>query len=172
MPVQFEGFPHVLVPKALKPGRWFTATGPRGAVICLMTDVGEDAAATVISFRASNVDGLDVSPMTVADLSGVFATVEDDLVFAPGEGSKALRLMTPSRRSFLSGSLLRLANGDLGVGYANRLGGELQLISLSSGMKCEGYELVFERWSLSLRRGEAESLIGMFKPPSALSARG
>ena len=170
MAVQFEGFPRVLAPSALRPCRWFTATSARGAMLCLMTDIGEEAAATVLSFRPANVDGLDFMPLTVGDLSGAFSSIEDDLVFAPGEGAKALRLQTPSRRPFLSGSLLRLRNGDLGVGYASRLGGELVLVSLASGEKCEGYELVFERWSLSLRRGEAESLIGSFRPPSALSA--
>jgi hypothetical protein len=135
-----------------------------------MTAVGEGAFATVLTFRSTNIDGLDFQPVPAGELTGVFSTVEDDLVFAPGEGAQALRLSVPSRRPFLSGSLLRLRNGDIGVGYASRTGGELMLVSLQSGERAEGYELVFERWSLSLRRAGSESLVGIFKPPSSMSA--
>jgi hypothetical protein len=147
------------------------ATGGRGALLCLMTAIGEGAAATVLGFRPANVDSLDFLPMALAELTGAFTTIEDDLVFTPGEGPQALRLPIPSRRPFLSGSLLRLRNGDVGVGYATRIGGELMLVSLSSGERAEGYELVYERWSLFLRRGRAETLVGSFRPPSAMSAR-
>ena len=105
-------------------------------------------------------------PTPISNLSGPFGTVEDEVVFAPGLGEQRPLLIAPTRRSFRSGSLLRLKSGDLGMGFAAKPGGELVIVSLSTGEQAEGYDLVFDRWSLSLRRGAAETLIGYFKPPS------
>ena len=85
------------------------------------------------------------------------------MVFAPGEGAEKLRLMAASKKPFPSGALLRLTNGDMGVGFAEKLNGELLIVSLSSGLQCDGFDLVFDRWSLSLRRGDHQALVGYFK---------
>jgi len=31
-------------------------------------------------------------------------------------------------------------------------------------LRAEGYDLVFDRWTLSLRRGAAELLVGAYRP--------
>ena len=91
-------------------------------------------------------------------------TVEDEVVFAPGiNGEQRPLLIAPSRRSFRSGSLLRLLSGDLGVGFSPRPGAPLVIVSLTTGERAEGFDLVFERWSLALRRGDKETLLGHFK---------
>ena len=172
MAVHFEGFPRVLERTALRAGRWFVATGGRGAALCFMTDLGTGASRTVFTFRTAKLDGLDFMPVQLAELPGTLTTVEDDLVIAPGEGAKTPRLLAPGKRPFLSGSLLRLKNGDLGIGFADRSGGELILVSLISGERAEGFELVFDRWSLSLRRGDIETLVGCFRPSLSVSASG
>ena len=38
------------------------------------------------------------------------------------------------------------------------------MISLATGGRVEGFDLVFDRWSLYLRRGASERLIGSFRP--------
>ncbi len=164
MVVAFEGFPRLLARTALRPGRWFVAQAGVGAMLCFMTAAGEGEEALVLTFRASKVERLDFQSMRLRDLPGAFATVEDDLVFEPGEPERP-RLNMPTKRPFLSGSLLRLRNGDLGVGFAEHTGGVLKLISLTSGEVCEGFDLVFDRWSLSLRRGAQTGLVGSFRPP-------
>ena len=80
-------------------------------------------------------------------------------------------LVAPARRAFRSGSLLRLRSGDLGVGFAAPAGGELVIVSLTTGHQADGFELVFDRWSLLLRRGAAETLIGYMKPVANLADR-
>jgi hypothetical protein len=45
------------------------------------------------------------------------------------------------------------------------------MVSLSTGQRAEAFDLVFERWSLSLRRGGVETLIGAFKPSPHLADR-
>jgi hypothetical protein len=163
MPVSFEGFPRLLEPRALKPGRWFMATSAQGPVLCLMTDVEIDEKAVVLTFGLGKVDAIDVRPATLKSLSGPYTSVEDDLVFAPGEGAEKLRLVSPGRKPLPSGSLLRLGNGDMGIGFAEKLNGVFLIVSLASGQKVESYELVFDRWSLSLRRSGVTALVGQFR---------
>jgi hypothetical protein len=163
MPTRFEGFPRTLERSSVRPGRWFSASYRRGPTVCFMTDVGEGAARTILTFKPARMDELEFSPVPFAEMTGTFATIEDELVLAPGLGPEASRLIAPEKRPFLSGSLLRLSNGDMGMGYADGVGGELVLVSLSTGERASGFDLVFDRWSLSLRRGASERLVGYFK---------
>ena len=73
--------------------------------------------------------------------------------------------MAATKRPFPNGALLRLSNGDMGMGFAETLGGDLMIISLASGMRVVGFDLIFDRWSLSLRRGPTVALVGHFKGP-------
>jgi hypothetical protein len=165
MAVLFLGFPRVLARQALRPGRWFQANMGKHPLLGLVTDVGEGEDALVVAFQPARVDQLDFSSPRLREISGATATIEDDLVFSPGEALEKPHLMAPTKRSFFAGSLVRLKNGDLGVGFAAGEGGkELMLVSLNSGMRCEGFDLVFERWSLSLQRGEAAEMVGRFRP--------
>ncbi len=131
--------------------------------MCFTTDVGEGARRTILTFKPARVDELEFAPVPLAEMSGTFATIEDELVLAPGLGPEAARLIAPEKRPFLSGSLLRLSNGDMGMGYADAAGGELVLVSLSTGERAQGFDLVFDRWSMSLRRGASERMVGFFK---------
>jgi hypothetical protein len=56
-----------------------------------------------------------------------------------------------------------MRSGDLGLGFAGT-GGTLVAVSLNTGLKVDGYDLVFDRWTLSLRRGGGELLVGAFRP--------
>ena len=163
MSVLFEGFPRILDRAALKPGRWFMAASNRGPLLCFYTDATVEQGEVVLTFRTGKIDQLEFTPALMKDIVGAVTTVEDDLVFSPStDAIQKLRLLAPTRRPFPSGALLRLRGGDIGIGFGERLGGELMIISLSSGLRTDGYELVFERWSLSLRRGGVESLVGHF----------
>ena len=71
----------------------------------------------------------------------------------------------PSTSHHASGALRRLSNGDMGIGFAEKLNGVFLIVSLASGQKVDSYELVFDRWSLSLRRGAATALVGQFRLP-------
>ena len=163
MPVLFEGFPRILDRTALKPGRWFMAASNRGPLLCFCTDATVEQGEVVLTFRTGKIDQLEFTPALMREIVGAVTTVEDDLVFSPTEGAQKLRLLAPTRRPFPSGALLRLRGGDIGIGFGERLGGELMIISLSTGLRTDGYELVFERWSLSLRRAGVDSLVGHFK---------
>jgi len=165
MPVSFEGFPRLLEARALKPGRWFMGSASQGPVLCLMTDVEIDDQAVVLTFSLGKIDAMDVRPANLKSIGGPFTSIEDDLVFAPGEGAEHLRLIMPGRRPLPSGALLRLSNGDMGIGFAEKLNGVFLIVSLASGQKVDSYELVFDRWSLSLRRGAATALVGQFRLP-------
>lgn len=162
MPVQFTAFPRVLTAKALKPGRWFMATAAQGPLLCMLTAVDE-VNPLVLTFALGRTDTIDFKTTRLKSLHGPLSTVEDDVVFAPGEGAEKLRLMAAVKKPFPSGALLRLTNGDMGVGFAEKLNGELLVVSLTSGMVCDGFDLVFDRWSLSLRRGDHEALVGYFR---------
>jgi hypothetical protein len=165
MAVLFLGFPRVLARQALRPGRWFQATVAKRPLLGLVTDIGEGEDALVVAFQPARIDQLDFSSPYLREIAGATATIEDDLVFSPGEALEKPHLMAPIKRSFFAGSLVRLKNGDLGVGFAlGEEARELVLISLSSGMRCEGFDLVFERWSLSLQRGGAVEMVGRFRP--------
>ena len=172
MPVRFEGFPRLLDRSDLRAGRWFVASGARPGAVCFATALGSGPARTILTFRPARLDGLDFVPVPLAELPGTLATLEDDLVLAPGEGPERPRLLAPAKRPFMSGSLLRLRDGELGIGYADATGGDLVLVSFATGERAAGFELVFDRWSLSLRRAGAEQLIGCFRPSLAASARG
>jgi len=163
MAVIFEGFPRILDRAALKPGRWFMTASNKGPLVCFVTDASVEAGQVVLTFRTGKIDSLEFTPTVMRDIVGAVTTIEDDLVFSPNEGAAKLRLLAPSRRPFPSGALLRLRSGEIGIGFGERLGGELMIISLTSGERVDGYELVYERWSLSLRRAGVESLVGHFK---------
>jgi hypothetical protein len=167
MAVFFEGFPRVLDRSALKPGRWFLASLQRSALLCFSTDVEMDDKPVVLTFRTAKPEQIEFSPYFLDELTGQFTTVEDDLIFSPGESPEKLQLASPSKRSFPSGALLRLRNGDLGVGFMTRISRGVTVISLSSGAKTDGFDLVFDRWSLSLRRGGTQTMIGHFRAPLA-----
>jgi hypothetical protein len=163
MPVFFEGFPRIVDREALKPGRWFVAAEGARPLICFSTDEGEGGERIVLTFGTTRPETLDCAPALLKNLSGPLATLEHELVFAPGLAGQSPQLTAPIRRTFRAGSLLRLRNGDLGLAFAAD-GGSLVPISLSTGMRAEGIDLVFDRWTLSLRRGAHELLIGAFRP--------
>jgi len=161
MPVHFTAFPRILTAKALKPGRWFMAASSHGAQLCMLTAVGEENG-LVLMFGLGRTDTVEFKTTRLSAIHGPVTTVEDDVVFAPGEGADKLRLLAASKKPFPSGALLRLANGDMGVGFAEKLNGDLLIVSLTSGAPCDGFDLVFDRWSLSLRRGDHQALVGYF----------
>jgi hypothetical protein len=163
MPIHFTGFPRPLLPRALKPGRWFMAGASQGAHLCMLTAIGGEVNALVLMFALGKADTVDFRTQRLPNLTGPFTTVEDDVVFEPGEGGEKLRLAAALKKPFPSGSLLRLADGDMGVGFAEKLQGQLFIVSLSTGESHEAFDLVFDRWSLSLRRGDRQALVGHFK---------
>jgi hypothetical protein len=161
--VAFEGFARIVDRAALRPGRWFVAGDGARALICFSTEEGEDDERLILTFGVARPEVLDFAPTPLKSLSNPLATLEHDLVFVPGLTGQSPQLVAPARRSFRAGALLRLRNGDLGVGFAGQ-DGELVVISLASGQRAEGFDLVFDRWSLFLRRGAHELLIGAFRP--------
>lgn len=167
MAVYFEGFPRVLDRSALKPGRWFMAAIQRAPLLCFSTDVELDGKPVVLTFRFGKQDHMEFAPSYLEEIEGVLTTVEDDLVFSPGESAEKLQLAAPSRRIFPSGALLRLSNGDLGMGFVTRISRGVIVISLTTGLRSEGFDLVFDRWSLSLRRGQAHAALGHFRAANA-----
>jgi hypothetical protein len=170
MAVSFEGFPRTLERKALRAGRWFVVAEGVRPVLCFATDIEEGGDRLVLTFRTAGVEIIEFAPSRVSALTAPFASVEDEIVFAPGLNERRPMLVTPGRRSFDNGSLLRLKSGDLGIGVTGK-GGGLAIVSLTTGEQSEGFDLVFDRWSLSLRRGAAETLLGYFKPLAYLSER-
>jgi hypothetical protein len=164
MPVSFEGFPRVIDREAMKPGRWFVAADGARPLICFSTEEGgEGGERLVLTFGTTRPETLDFAPATLQSLVGPLATLEHDVVFAPGLAGHSPQLTAPLRRPFRPGALLRLKSGDLGLGFAGPSGG-LTAVSLLSGLRSEGYDLVFDRWTLSLRRGASELLIGAYRP--------
>jgi hypothetical protein len=171
MTVTFEGFPRTLDRSALRPGRWFAAAEGMKALICLVTDVEDGTDLVAVTFSPTGVEQIEVGVNTLSGLGGPFGTIEDEIVFSPGAGDGRPLLAAPVRRAFRSGSLLRLRNGDLGIGFAANPNGHLIMVSLSNGQRAEAFDLVFERWSLALRRGGVETLIGAFKPMPSFADR-
>ncbi len=164
MPVYFEGFPRVVERAALKPGRWFVAAEGARPLICFSTEEGgEGDERLILTFGTTRPEALDFAPAPLKSLTGPLATLEHELVFAPGLAGHSPQLTAPIRRPFRPGALLRMRSGDLGLGFAGA-GGALVAVSLSTGLRAEGYDLVFDRWTLSLRRGGGELLIGAFRP--------
>jgi hypothetical protein len=164
MPVYFEGFPRVVERGSLKPGRWFVAAEGARPLICFSTEEGgEGDERLILTFGTTRPEALDFAPAPLKSLTGPLATLEHELVFAPGLAGHSPQLTAPIRRPFRPGALLRMRSGDLGLGFAAASGG-LMAVSLSTGLHVEGYDLVFDRWTLSLRRGGGELLIGAFRP--------
>jgi hypothetical protein len=161
--VVFEGFPRIVDREALRPGRWFVAAEGARPIICFATDEGEGPERLVLTFGSPRPEALDVGPTALKNLSGPLATLEHEVVFTPGLAGQSPQLVAPIRRAFRAGALLRLRSGDLGLGFA-AAAGQLAIVSLATGLRSEGFELVFDRWSLSLRRGAAELLVGSFRP--------
>ena len=165
MAISFEGFPRILERSALRPGRWFVA-GDRGrALLGFVTEIVDGPDLIALTFVSGGVEQIDFAAVSLGALTPPFATVEDELVFAPGMAEGRPMLVAPARRAFRSGSLLRLKSGDLGLGFAAGPEAELAIVSLVSGQRAESFDLVFDRWSIRLRRGPAETLLGYFKPP-------
>lgn len=163
MPVYFEGFPRVVEREALRPGRWFVAAEGARPLICFSTDEGEAAERIILTFGSTRPETLDFAPAHLKALTGPLGTLEHELVFAPGLAGQGPHLTAPVRRTFRAGSLLRLRSGDLGIAFASEAG-TLIPISLAGGQRAEGVDLVFDRWTLSLRRGSHELTIGAFRP--------
>jgi len=163
MPVYFEGFPRIVDRDTLKPGRWFVAAEGARPLICFSTDEGEGPDRIILTFGSTRPETLDCAPTLLKSLTSPLATLEHELVFAPGFAGQSPQLAAPTRRTYRAGSLLRLRNGDLGLAFPVE-GGAFLLISLATGLRAEGVDLVFDRWTLSLRRGTRELLIGAFRP--------
>jgi hypothetical protein len=163
MPVTFEGFPRIVERAALKPGRWFVAAEGLRPLICFSTDEGEGDERLILTFGTTRPETLDFAPAALKDLTGPLATLEHEVVFAPGLAGQSPQLTAPIRRPFRPGALLRMRNGDLGLGFAGAAGG-LVAVSLATGFRTDGYDLVFDRWTLSLRRGQTELLVGAYRP--------
>jgi hypothetical protein len=116
MAILFEGFPRVLDRTALKPGRWFLASAQRSPIVCFSTEILQDEKPIVFTFRVTKPDVLEFAPCFLEEIPGALTTVEDDLVFSPGDAAAGkLQLASPARRALPSGALLRLRNGDLGL---------------------------------------------------------
>jgi hypothetical protein len=165
MVVTFEGFPRVIDREALRPGRWFVAGEGARPLVCFSTEEGGDGGdRLILTFGSTRPELLDFAPASLKSLTGPLATLEHEVVFTPGLAGHSPQLVAPVRRAFRPGALLRLRNGDLGVGFAGQANGALTIISLASGFRAEGFDLVFDRWSLSLRRGASELLVGSFRP--------
>lgn len=176
MAVSFEGFPRTLQRPALRPGRWFVAADGRRALLCLATDAIDTGEQQAVVFAAADVERMQVVAAPMSLLSEPFGTVEDDVVFAPGQAEGLPMLVAPLHGGFRHGALVRLTNGDLGVTLSMRFSGEKVAISLTTGLQADGFDLVFDRWSLGLRRSGQETRIGYFKPeplraPLPLSSR-
>jgi hypothetical protein len=164
MPVIFEGFPRIVDRDKLKPGRWFVAAEGSRPLICFSTEEGGDGdGRLILTFSAPRPETLEFAAVALKDLSGPLASLEHDVVFAPGLAGQSPQLTAPVRRPFRPGTLLRMKSGDLGLGFAGA-GGGLIAVSLGTGLRAEGYDLVFDRWTLSLRRGDGELLVGAFRP--------
>lgn len=171
MTVLFEGFPRTLERTALRPGRWFVAADGLRPTLCFATERGQGEETVILMFSAPRVEVIEVSATTLGALAGPFATVEDEVVFAPGTADGAPTLIAPSRRNFRTGCLLRLRSGDLGIGFVTDRSGEMLVVSLHTGERVEGFDLVFDRWSLSLRRSGVDTLLGYFKPHQSFADR-
>lgn len=167
--IAFEGFPRILERGDLRAGRWFVAAEEMRPVLCFVTEAldGEDPIA--LTFSTARVEQIDFAAIPLSKIPGPFCTVEDEIVFTPGLANPGPLLLAPVRRPFRGGTLLRLRNGDLGIGFAVK-SGQLILVSLDSGLVADAYDLVFERWTLSIRRADELNVIGHFKPLASLAA--
>ncbi|MGA0603770.1 hypothetical protein ACO2Q3_23890 [Caulobacter sp. KR2-114] len=167
--IAFQGFPRILDRADLRAGRWFVAAEDIRPVLCFVTEAVEGDDPIALTFSTARVEQVDFAAIALSRIPAPYCTVEDEIVFTPGLAAPGPLLLAPVRRPFRSGTLLRLRNGDLGVGFALR-SGELVLVSLDSGAVSEAYDLVFERWTLSVRRDAVTHVIGHFKPLATLAA--
>jgi hypothetical protein len=163
MPVTFEGFPRLVERDALKPGRWFVAAEGARPLICFSTEEGDGGDRIILTFGTTRPEVLNFAPAPLNTLEGPLATLEPEIVFAPGLAAGSPQLAAPLRRPFRPGALLRMRSGDLALGFAGP-GGDLVAISLATGYRAVGYDLVFDRWTLSLRSRGHELLVGVFRP--------
>lgn len=163
MPVSFEGFPRTLQRSALRAGRWFVAADGLRALLCFATDVMDADERLAVAFATAGVEKIEVATIPISALREPFGTVEDEVIFAPGQTEGLPMLVPPMRQAFRHGALLRLSNGDLGIGLVPKVSNKMVVVSLVSGQESERFDLVFGRWSLALRRGGAETRIGYFK---------
>jgi hypothetical protein len=170
MALLFEGFPHLLDPAALKPGRWFATSYRYEPRVCVMTEVSEDSSPIVLAFSQNRPECVDFSPILLRDLQERLLSLDYDIVFAPaGPGGRA-PLPLPSRRAKPHGALLQLPGGDYGIGVSGRNGG-FTAVSLSTGRVVEVHYLAFDHWSLTLRRGAMELCLGAYESEARRAAR-
>src|SRR5471032_1609459 len=98
MPVHFEGFPRIVEREAMKPGRWFVAAEGSRPLICFSTDDGGEAGERVIlTFGTTRPETLDFAVTALKHLAGQLATLEHEVVFAPGLAGHSPQLTAPVR---------------------------------------------------------------------------
>lgn len=170
MALLFEGFPRLLDPSALRPGRWFATSYKLETRVCVMTDAAEDGVPIALAFGQHKAQHIEFEPVLVRDLTETLLTLDCDIVFAPTGPPGTLPLPLPSRRKSPHGALLHLTGGEFGIGIAAR-GGRFTAVSLSSGHIAERYDLAFDTWSLTLRRGALETVMGVYEPEGRRLAR-
>lgn len=170
MALVFEGFPRLLEPSALKPGRWFATSYKLETRVCVMTDAAEDGVPIVLAFGQHKAQHVEFEPVLLKDLTETLLTLDCDIVFAPAGPAGRMALPVPSKRKSPHGALLHLTGGEFGIGIAAR-GGRFTAVSLASGHIAERYDLAFDSWSLTLRRGTLETLMGVYEPETRRLAR-
>jgi hypothetical protein len=171
MPVLFEGFPRAVPASALKPGRWVVAADGLRPLLCFVTDLTEGDEPMAVAFDTPAVETVSVAAVPVSALGELLGTVEDEVVFTPGLLAGSPILVAPARRALRNGVLVRLVSGDLGIVLHPRRSPEPAVVSLTTGERADGVDLVFERWSASLRRGGVATLLGQFKPAPLFGER-
>ena len=96
-------------------------------LICFSTEEGGEAGERLIlTFGATRPETLDFATTALKTLTGPLATLEHELVFAPGIASHS-----HGELDAVEAALLRLKSGDLGLGFAST-GGALTAVSLSA----------------------------------------
>jgi hypothetical protein len=170
MALLFEGFPRKLAPASLKPGRWFATSHKYEAKVCVMTDAVDGETPIVLVFGQYRAQHLEFQPVLLKDLTETLLTVDCDIVFAPAGPAGRLALPMPSRRTSPQGALLQLHGGEYGIGVSGP-GGGFTAVSLVSGQVVEAYDLAFDHWSLTLRRGAVEMVLGIYETDARRAAR-
>jgi hypothetical protein len=170
MALLFEGFPRKLAPASLKPGRWFATSHKYEAKVCVMTDASDGDNPIVLAFGQYRAQHLDFTPVLLKDLTETLLTIDCDIVFAPAGPAGRLALPLPSRRTSPHGALLQLSGGEFGIGVGGP-GGGFTAVSLVSGQVAPAYDLAFDHWSLTLRRGAMEMTLGAYETDARRSAR-
>ena len=169
MPVYFEGFPRVVERAALKPGRWFVAAEGARPLICFSTEEGgEGDERLVLTFGTTRPEALDFAPAPLKSLIGPLATLEHELVFAPGLAGHSPQLTAPVRRPFRPGALLAACAAATSASASPAPAATWWRSRFATGLRVDGYDLVFDRWTLSLRRGGGEA--AGRRVPAALAA--